>query len=218
MHFDDATVDESLHLLHASRECVIADDDRHLLDSLSRAIDRHDHLNDGAFVYLRLTDHVVERLQVSPVVHELVELEVETLGKLLLLSNAIVLLELNQRISLLLNKLERLGELLGVVLGALVDGASCPLSCDKDRQDGQQLRVRQVVDQSREEELGEQHFILACLHGNFALEEDIEVLVDDVVVRQDGIAIVEISFLLVHIALKDLVDTLHLGSVLFLHL
>ena len=78
--------------------------------------------------------------------------------------------------------------------------------------------VREIIDETREEELCEQYFILTCLHGHLALEENVQVFVDNLVVRQDGITIVKIGFFFINVTLKDLVNLGHLLLVLVLHL
>lgn len=49
------------------------------------------------------------------------------------------------------------------------------------------------------------------LHSNFALEQYIQVIIDDLIVGQNRISLVELCFFLVHVALKDLVKLVHFG-------
>ena len=58
---------------------------------------------------------------------------------------------------------------------------------------------------------------MAGLHGDLTLKQDVQVLVDDLVVRQDRVAIIEISFFLVDVPLKDLINLRHLLLILLLH-
>ena len=58
---------------------------------------------------------------------------------------------------------------------------------------------------------------MAGLHGDLALKEDVQVLVNDLVVRQDRVAIIEICFFLIDVPLKDLINLRHLLLVFLLH-
>ncbi len=58
---------------------------------------------------------------------------------------------------------------------------------------------------------------MAGLHGDFAFEEDVQVLIDDLVMGQNCIPIVEILFFLIHIPLEYLIQLLHLLPILVLH-
>ena len=78
--------------------------------------------------------------------------------------------------------------------------------------------VTQLNNEAREEELSQKNLILAGLHRYLTLEQDVQVLVNDLVVRQNRVAIVEVSFFLIDVTLQDLVNLHHLLLILILHL
>ena len=113
---------------------------------MSRPVHGHDHLYDGAFVNARVLHHVLESALVRPIVHQLVELEVEAFGNNLFLHDSSVLLELYQRICLSLDKVESLSELLGVLLAAVSHVATSFLRSDEHGENRQELLIAQIVD------------------------------------------------------------------------
>ena len=78
-------------------------------------------------------------------------------------------------------------------------------------EDSEQLLVAQIVDHAREEELGHGDLVSHRLHGDLALVEHVQVLIDELVSLQDGVPVVEILFFLVNLAIKNSVDLVHLG-------
>ena len=74
-----------------------------------------------------------------------------------------------------------------------------------------------MTDKARKEKFGQQYFVLASLHRHLALEKDIEVLIDYLIMGQDCVPIIEIGFFLIDISNKNLIDFFHLPLVLFFH-
>ena len=137
---------------------------------MSRPVHSHDHLYDRTLINARVLHHVLESALVSPIVHQLVELEVEAFGNNLFLHDSSVLFELYQCICLSLDKVVSLSEFLGVLLAAVSHVAASFLRSDEHGENRQELLIAQIIDEAREEEFCEENFVLAGLHRHLTLK------------------------------------------------
>lgn len=88
LHFDNAAVNQWFHFFKTLGKGIVADDFGHGGQALTNSVNRHEHFDYDALFDAAVRNDVDEIISISPVVHCLIEAEVESFAEVLFFSDA----------------------------------------------------------------------------------------------------------------------------------
>ena len=145
-----------------------------MLHAPSHSIDGQYHLNDGPLVYSGVENTVCECLAIRPVIDQFIELQIYPLECNRLFYDLVSLFQVNELFSSSHNIGEGVGEFVRILFAAIRHGARRPFARHKHTQKSQELLIRQLIHEPREEELGQKNLIYGRnLGGDFAFEKQV---------------------------------------------
>jgi len=200
LHLDYAAIDQGLHVGQSLSKRVVTHNNSHLLEALSDPVHGHEHLDIGSLVDASIDDDLFESLLVCPLVNHLVEFHVQTTIKVLLFLDLHFSFLQDDGLGSGSDELDSLTELLRVDLAALRHVTARFLLGGEDREQSEQLLVRQVVQHAREEELSHNDLVTNCFHGDLSLKEYVQILVNEVIALEDQVPVVEVLLFFIDVA------------------